>query len=633
MNTKQVEVKTGISRQNIRFYEKMGLLHPVRKEENAYRDYSQEDVDRLEYIKLFRMLSIPIEDISKIFCKEISLEEVLRTQKESLTDKQKELQGALRICEQMEKECVAGKDISAIEYLGRMEYEQHAKGGFGGFREDYKKLVASEGIRQYSFVTDEEILTSESLKAVIHDSLGEDWDVKKEKEGILVQHQNLTYQISKKKLTSDRKKRQMSTLVILTLEDSKEIAMPENRRQFLYTLHSVGQNIKAHKWRSVLSVLFSLFMILLLAAYTGSLRNVQKQQDILPKRTLIEGRIYNQNGTLDDGILIQDNYLEAIASSPYIANYMEKANLSAMLGHDSEKPCTISGMNEALLNEKMEKVKVEWNDLYNVKSFEQSFDTCMVNQDFAKNQGLKIGDAIDLDTYYYWLDPEQQALIQLPLLSANLEIVGTYQMTNESSDEALSDIIMPLNGVKKWYENEQKRYYANAVSFCVKNPKELNALKKELMDIGFNEIQTELETDYAGNAVSLNDQKFIETADRLRHSQNMLQSFLLLILVLIILIGVIVAYLITQSRRSEVIIMRMLGVKRKSIAGSYMMEQMSLFSCGFLGAVLLVLLPGVPVSSLFVQMILLFMGSYAVGVFVAIGQMIPNKSVQMGHDS
>ncbi len=497
MNTKQVEEKTGISRQNIRFYEKMGLLHPVRKEENAYRDYSQEDVDRLEYIKLFRMLSIPIEDISKIFCKEISLEEVLRTQKESLTDKQKELQGALRICEQMEKECVAGKDISAIEYLGRMEYEQHAKGGFGGFREDYKKLVASEGIRQYSFVTDEEILTSESLKAVIHDSLGEDWDVKKEK-----------------------------------------IAMPENRRQFLYTLHSVGQNIKAHKWRSILSVLFSLFMILLLAAYTGSLRNVQKQQDILPKRTLIEGRVYNQNGTLDDGILIQDNYLDAIAFSPYIANHMEKANLSATLGHDPDKPCTISGMNEALLNEKMEKVKVEWNDLYNFKSFEQSFDTCMVNQDFAKNQGLKIGDVIDLDTYYYWLDPEQQELIQLPLISANLEIVGTYQMTNESSDESLADVIMPLNGVKKWYKSEQKRYYANAVSFHVKNPKELNALKKELVDIGFNEIQTELGTNYAGNAVSLNDQEFIETADRLRHSQNMLQSFLLLILVLIILIGV-----------------------------------------------------------------------------------------------
>ncbi len=47
MNTQQVEQMTGISRQNIRYYEKEGLLSPKRDEGNGYRIYSREDVEIL----------------------------------------------------------------------------------------------------------------------------------------------------------------------------------------------------------------------------------------------------------------------------------------------------------------------------------------------------------------------------------------------------------------------------------------------------------------------------------------------------------------------------------------------------------------------------------------------------------
>ena len=38
LNTKQVEELTGMSRQNIRYYERMVLLEPAREDGNAYRD-------------------------------------------------------------------------------------------------------------------------------------------------------------------------------------------------------------------------------------------------------------------------------------------------------------------------------------------------------------------------------------------------------------------------------------------------------------------------------------------------------------------------------------------------------------------------------------------------------------------
>ena len=41
MTIKDVEERTGLSRSNIRFYEKEKLIEPSRNESNGYRDYSK----------------------------------------------------------------------------------------------------------------------------------------------------------------------------------------------------------------------------------------------------------------------------------------------------------------------------------------------------------------------------------------------------------------------------------------------------------------------------------------------------------------------------------------------------------------------------------------------------------------
>ena len=62
MRIKEVEELTGITSKNIRFYEKEGLISPKRSE-NGYRDYSNEDIEILKSIKLYRKLDISLEDI------------------------------------------------------------------------------------------------------------------------------------------------------------------------------------------------------------------------------------------------------------------------------------------------------------------------------------------------------------------------------------------------------------------------------------------------------------------------------------------------------------------------------------------------------------------------------------------
>lgn len=65
MNIKEAEERTGLKAANIRYYEQEGLLHPERNRRNNYREYSQEDVEVLERIKMLRTLDVPLREIRK----------------------------------------------------------------------------------------------------------------------------------------------------------------------------------------------------------------------------------------------------------------------------------------------------------------------------------------------------------------------------------------------------------------------------------------------------------------------------------------------------------------------------------------------------------------------------------------
>ena len=65
MNIAEAERRTGLTRANIRFYEKEGLLTPTRGA-NGYRDYTEDDVQTLRKIMLLRRLRLSVPDIRAI---------------------------------------------------------------------------------------------------------------------------------------------------------------------------------------------------------------------------------------------------------------------------------------------------------------------------------------------------------------------------------------------------------------------------------------------------------------------------------------------------------------------------------------------------------------------------------------
>ena len=120
MKIKQVEELVGITRKNIRFYEEQGLLN-VERAENGYREYHQEDIIRLQEIKLFRKMDISIEEMKLLFEKKKSLQICLEQHLKELEHRKEGISKMQEICERLILEHQSLESLKAEDCLEEIE--------------------------------------------------------------------------------------------------------------------------------------------------------------------------------------------------------------------------------------------------------------------------------------------------------------------------------------------------------------------------------------------------------------------------------------------------------------------------------------------------------------------------------
>ena len=110
MTIKELEQRVEMPRTNIRFYEQEGLLTPARHP-NGYRDYSEEDVETLEKIRLLRRLRLDLDTIRSIQAGETALPQALADQLEQLAADRSALTGAMEVCARLSQ---SGSDYPSL---------------------------------------------------------------------------------------------------------------------------------------------------------------------------------------------------------------------------------------------------------------------------------------------------------------------------------------------------------------------------------------------------------------------------------------------------------------------------------------------------------------------------------------
>ena len=116
MTIKEIENLSGMTRANIRFYEKEGLIKPQR-DSNGYRNYSVDDLNILKRIRLLRTLHLSLDDIKSLSKNEQELTELLIQHLSSLRKEHRDLEQSMTVCEQLCKDHVSYENFDAQHYL------------------------------------------------------------------------------------------------------------------------------------------------------------------------------------------------------------------------------------------------------------------------------------------------------------------------------------------------------------------------------------------------------------------------------------------------------------------------------------------------------------------------------------
>jgi len=116
MTIREIEWKSGLERTNIRFYEREGLLNPVRRE-NGYRDYSEDNLALLQKIKLLRRLGFSLDAIRSLKDGDTALEEAIQQRLASVGVQRRELNATEQVCQEMQKDKAMFSTLDAEHYL------------------------------------------------------------------------------------------------------------------------------------------------------------------------------------------------------------------------------------------------------------------------------------------------------------------------------------------------------------------------------------------------------------------------------------------------------------------------------------------------------------------------------------
>ncbi|MDQ0153510.1 DNA-binding transcriptional MerR regulator [Moryella indoligenes] len=110
----EIQNKTGLTRKAIEYYEEKGLINP-QKTENGYRDYSDNDLEVLIKVSLFRKLGISVTEIEDYLSTGISsLSSVLRRKQHQL-DVEEKRKEVLELVVKGESQELINEKIKLIE--------------------------------------------------------------------------------------------------------------------------------------------------------------------------------------------------------------------------------------------------------------------------------------------------------------------------------------------------------------------------------------------------------------------------------------------------------------------------------------------------------------------------------------
>ena len=150
MKINEVAKLTGVSVRTLQYYDEIGLLIP-KKLDNGYRDYSDENLDKLQKILFYRFLKFKLNDIKELLDGDIDGLKILELQRELILKEKEKFEIILHNIE---------KTIKTYKGEQKMSIEEK----FNGFKKEDLNKYEDQAIEKYGKGTIEESKKRQSGK-------------------------------------------------------------------------------------------------------------------------------------------------------------------------------------------------------------------------------------------------------------------------------------------------------------------------------------------------------------------------------------------------------------------------------------------------------------------------------------
>jgi ABC-type multidrug transport system permease subunit len=350
----------------------------------------------------------------------------------------------------------------------------------------------------------------------------------------------------------------------------------------MFCLRTAFLNIRRHKQKSILVVLISLLVAFFAFVYLNSIQTSQQELDALPQSIPVTARIENLNGSQIVGLEISESLLDNVRNSGYVKDLYYSVQLDANFADvpnekDKPKKIFLKAVNDINAIPNYEDNNIQLKNSVDLGFLKGKDALCIADDVFMQMNDLSIGDDIEINLYALEYDSQNRTFTLLPVGKCSLLIVGSMSSTEGEM------LLCPAGWAKEKLAAADVDFYPDSAMFTVADPMKLDAFKAAMKKCFLMPVNPLADATIYGSALSVKDETFIKTATRLQNNLAVLYTFAPMVFVVIALVGYALSYLLMQTRRVEVVLMRSLGTSRAACVLVMLFEYAAL---GLLGALL-----------------------------------------------
>lgn len=386
----------------------------------------------------------------------------------------------------------------------------------------------------------------------------------------------------------------------------------------------VAYQLYRNRNRTILLVCIAALLICCMSLYIGNIQSAQAALEDLGEAIPVHAQIVSRDGTNTVGLEIREDHVDSLLNM----DIKDPVYTSFACGSIDTKSCVdekaaavdtnISGANDLRALVGLTEDNLTFLDGWDGSFLASEDAVCIINNQYAMQHDLILGDTITMPLFTSKRKNDGYS-IQLDRIGEySIQVIGIYQQSTSAGATPLQ-MVVPIKWLKNVTIKSGQRFLYDSFRCTLANPMELNTFKEAAKASHFSKVVRNtgmmiMENSYKGDALVVDDQLFIETAEKLQQNSDVLRLFMIPFFSLVILMITLVTFQILRSAQRDMAIAISLGRSRRMSAFSYFL---STILADFTGSVIAFIMLAT-ISALSVSQILIIIGLFMICAVVGV---------------